>query len=85
MKRTSLIFITIILTAFLGVAILVSADGHASNSHQVVSNQTATSQASTITIDNFSFVPTTVTVAAGTTVTWTNSGHIPTSVRSTQR
>ncbi len=77
MKRTSLIFITIILTALLGVAILVSADGHASNSHQVVSNQTATSQASTITIDNFSFVPTTVTVAAGTTVTWTNSDDVP--------
>ncbi len=30
-----------------------------------------------IKIDNFSFTPTTVTVAAGTTVTWTNSDDVP--------
>lgn len=30
-----------------------------------------------IKIDNFSFTPPTVTVAAGTTVTWTNSDDVP--------
>jgi plastocyanin len=30
-----------------------------------------------VKIDNFSFAPTTLTVAAGTTVTWTNRDDIP--------
>jgi plastocyanin len=30
-----------------------------------------------VTIDNFSFTPATVTVKAGTTVTWTNKDDIP--------
>jgi plastocyanin len=30
-----------------------------------------------VKIDNFSFAPTAVTVAAGTTVTWTNSDDVP--------
>ncbi len=33
------------------------------------------------TIDNFSFSPPTITVAAGTTVTWTNNDDIPHTVR----
>ena len=33
--------------------------------------------ASTISIDNFSFAPQTLTVKAGTTVTWTNKDDIP--------
>ena len=36
-----------------------------------------------ITIDNFSFGPGTFTVAAGTTVTWTNHDDIPHTVVST--
>jgi plastocyanin len=32
---------------------------------------------SAVTIDNFSFTPATVTVKAGTTVTWTNKDDIP--------
>jgi plastocyanin len=31
----------------------------------------------TVTIDNFSFAPATLTVKAGTTVTWTNRDDIP--------
>lgn len=34
-----------------------------------------------ISIDNFDFSPMTVTVAAGTTVTWTNADDIPHTVR----
>ena len=32
---------------------------------------------STVSIDNFSFTPATITVKAGTTVTWTNKDDIP--------
>ncbi len=35
----------------------------------------------TVTIDNFDFAPMTITVAAGTTVTWTNHDDIPHTVR----
>jgi plastocyanin len=35
------------------------------------------SSASEVKIDNFTFTPSTLTVAAGTTVTWTNSDDIP--------
>ncbi len=35
----------------------------------------------TVTIDNFNFSPMTLTVAAGTTVTWANNDDIPHTVR----
>jgi len=37
----------------------------------------AAEPATTISIDNFSFTPATLTVKAGTTVTWTNRDDIP--------
>jgi plastocyanin len=37
-----------------------------------------------VTIDNFSFGPTTLTVASGTKVTWTNRDDIPHTVVSTE-
>ncbi len=39
--------------------------------------------ASEVKIDNFNFVPETLTIAAGTTVTWTNHDDIPHTVVST--
>jgi plastocyanin len=36
-----------------------------------------TNVATEVKIDNFSFTPATVTVAVGTTVTWTNSDDVP--------
>ena len=39
--------------------------------------------ATEVKIDNFSFGPTSITVAAGTTVTWTNRDDIPHTVVST--
>jgi len=36
-----------------------------------------------VAIDNFAFAPDTLTVAAGTTVTWTNNDDIPHTVRAT--
>jgi plastocyanin len=46
-------------------------------------NGQASGPAAEVTIDNFSFSPQTVTVAAGTTVTWTNRDDIPHTVVST--
>ena len=37
--------------------------------------------AATVNIDNFTFSPAPITVAAGTTVTWTNNDDIPHTVR----
>jgi len=43
----------------------------------------STGSAAEVKIDNFSFGPETITVAAGTTVTWTNRDDIPHTVVST--
>ena len=43
----------------------------------VAGSQQAQSSSAEVKIDNFSFGPTTLTVAAGTTVTWTNRDDIP--------
>jgi plastocyanin len=43
----------------------------------------AAAQAADVKIDNFSFSPQTLTVATGTTVTWTNRDDIPHTVVST--
>ena len=43
----------------------------------VAGAQQAQSSSAEVKIDNFSFGPTTLTVAAGTTVTWTNRDDIP--------
>jgi plastocyanin len=43
----------------------------------------AASPAAAVTIDNFTFTPPTVTVKAGTTVTWTNKDDIPHGIAAT--
>jgi|ERR1700690_1889043 len=53
-------------------------------SAMVVANaQQATAKAADVKIDNFSFGPAAVTVAVGTTITWTNHDDIPHTVVST--
>jgi amicyanin len=42
-----------------------------------------TAAATTVSIDNFTFTPQTVTVKAGTTVTWTNKDDIPHGIAAT--
>jgi plastocyanin len=49
------------------------------------SAESMSSAARAVKIDNFSFSPPTVTVPAGTTVTWTNSDDIPHTVVSDDR
>ena len=45
----------------------------------------AEESASAISIDNFSFTPATLTVRAGTTVTWTNKDDIPHGIASSNK
>jgi amicyanin len=45
----------------------------------------AAAGAAEVKVDNFSFSPATLTVAAGTTVTWTNRDDIPHNVVSTEK
>ena len=55
--------------------------------HTVTAQQTQApaSTAAEVKVDNFSFSPATLTVAAGTTVTWTNRDDIPHNVVSTDK
>ena len=74
MKRLSFVGVAVVLIAafvFLARASSVS----------VSAQQAATPD---VTIDNFSFGPATLTVAAGTKVTWTNRDDIPHTVVSTE-
>jgi len=67
MKKQFIRRIAALLLLLVGVAGLGSKNAHAGS--QENANQ--------VKIDNFSFTPTTLTVAAGTTVTWTNSDDVP--------
>jgi plastocyanin len=69
-----------------GAAIVVAlATALVTRSTAVVANaQQQAAAAADVKIDNFSFGPGTETVAAGTTVTWTNRDDIPHNVVSTE-
>jgi plastocyanin len=62
---------------FAAVVLLARTSSASANAQQ----QAAAAQE--VKIDNFSFGPATITVAAGTTVTWTNRDDIPHTVVST--
>jgi Icc protein len=47
--------------------------------------QTATAGGQQVIVDSFSFAPATLTVAAGTTLTWTNHDDVPHNIVSTER
>ena len=65
------------LLIFPGVALLLLAGTLIEFGGKNASAESTSNAAGAIKIDNFSFPPTTVTVPAGTTVTWTNSDDIP--------
>ena len=52
-------------------------------SHHISASQQSPATTAEVKIDNFSFGPGTITVTAGTTVTWTNHDDIPHTVVST--
>jgi plastocyanin len=66
-KNTSVSFLRLAITALVGLA-LIAFTGNASAGE---------SPSAQVTIDNFSFTPATLTVSAGTAVTWVNHDDIP--------
>jgi len=76
MRRT-LITATAILLAMFGLAINPATSGAAAD------DKSASEVA--VKIDNFSFLPATITVAVGTTVRWTNRDDVPHTVVSDDR
>jgi amicyanin len=52
---------------------------------QEKSTGNASTPSATVRIDNFSFTPAEITVAPGTTVTWTNGDDIPNTVTATNK
>jgi plastocyanin len=70
MKNTRWI-LTVVLTVLTALAVVVSTrPGFATNTADQ-------SESATVKIDNFSFGPPSLTVTAGTTVTWTNHDDVP--------
>jgi len=68
MRQTLIIKMAALLFLLLGAVALTTTNASAG------SQESPTAQ---VKIDNFSFTPTTLTVASGTTVTWTNSDDVP--------
>lgn len=69
--RRSVSFAVFIAVAILGIGAL----GAGARNSSVAAQQKA--ETTEVKIDNFSFGPATLTVSAGTTVTWTNRDDIP--------
>ena len=73
------VWIVSLLTTVMVAALLLSA---ASPGSSAKAPQPASAE---VTVDNFSFGPASLTVAVGTTVTWTNRDDIPHTVVSTDK
>ena len=75
------------ITSSLAVAaFLLLAFGCSNSSHSrpAASQEKSSSGKYEVKIDNFSFTPTTLTVPAGTTVTWTNNDDVPHTIKSSE-
>ena len=77
--KTSVATAVLLAALGLGIAGLRAGTGNFTASAQQKSETTE------VKIDNFSFGPATLTVAVGTTVTWTNHDEIPHTVVSTDK
>src|SRR4051812_48649199 len=80
MKRSIrfLIFSALVLTAVTFVGLTYAQGG--SDAALTSASPYASTSERTVSIDNFSFSPTPITVPVGTTLTWTNRDDIPHSV-----
>ena len=72
-------------TAVLLVALGLGTTGLGAESDNLTASAEQKSEAVEVKIDNFSFGPAELTVAVGTTVTWTNRDDIPHTVVSTDK
>ena len=78
MMRKSVCIVGLLVTLMVA-ALLLSAGSPGSSAN------TAEPASAEVKVDNFSFGPATLTVAVGTTVTWTNRDDIPHTVVSTDK
>ena len=78
MIRKTVWIVGLLSTAMVAVLLLSAASSYSSSK----TPQPATAE---VKVDNFSFGPATLTVAVGTTVTWTNRDDIPHTVVSTEK
>jgi len=74
-----------LLPRFLGLAVLLLAFVAATKAPGIVAAPPADAPQVEVKIDNFTFAPGTITVAAGTTVRWVNHDDIPHNVVSTDK
>jgi len=78
LKRLQKVLIAIAGLALLGFGLLSSVHGQGGSDAPLTAASPYDSPAATgVTIDNFSFSPTPVTVPVGTTLTWTNHDDVP--------
>src|SRR5438876_428142 len=76
MNRLHQMLIAVASISLLGVGLLSSVHGQGGSDAPLTADQPNLPTTS-ITIDNFSFSPTPVTVPVGTTLTWTNHDDVP--------
>ena len=69
--------------AVLFTAVVLAAVTHGAGAANVSASAESKPEITEVKIDNFTFGPATLTVAVGTTVTWTNKDDIPHTVVST--
>ena len=79
MKRNRNWLVSMIVPAVIAIVVLSAAGSRAVTAQA----QQASAKTADVKIDNFSFGPGTMTVAVGTTITWTNHDDIPHTVVST--
>ena len=70
--------------AILTVALVITIGATGTSHHNPMVNAQQKPETAEVKIDNFSFGPGTLTVPAGTTVTWTNRDDIPHTAVSTE-
>ena len=76
MKRLQQSLITTAAVGLLGLGLLSSVHGQGGTDAPLTGDQ-PNLPVSSVTIDNFSFSPTPITVPVGTTLTWTNHDDVP--------
>jgi len=85
-KRSRLVLVAIAVTIVAAALVIAGCGSSSSAANTSTSTPAASGGAATgatVTIQNFAFSPSTLTIKPGTTVTWTNKDSVPHNVTST--
>ena len=87
MNKSSIVFIVIVVLGLLTTSVFVFTRGQSPRAYHVAASpsQAHAEAGTTITIDNFSFMSPSLTVPAGTKVTWINHDDVPHTIVSTEQ